>query len=59
LLSTAGQKSTARGRPAGTGKKTQTTLRISNEVLQFFRASGRGWQTRMDDALKKYVARQR
>lgn len=51
-----GKKLVKRGRPAGTAKKTQTTVRISNEVLAFFRASGRGWQTRMDAALKKYVA---
>jgi uncharacterized protein (DUF4415 family) len=31
-------------------------VRISNEVLAFFRASGPGWQTRMDAGLKKYVA---
>jgi uncharacterized protein (DUF4415 family) len=54
-----GKKIVRRGRPAGSAKKTQTTVRISNEVLAFFRASGRGWQTRMDEALKKYVARQR
>ena len=48
-----GKKRVRRGRPA---KKTQTTIRISNEVLAFFRASGRGWQTRMDEALKQYVA---
>jgi uncharacterized protein (DUF4415 family) len=48
-----------RGRPAGTAKKTQTTVRISNDVLAFFRSSGRGWQTRMDAALKKHVAAQR
>jgi uncharacterized protein (DUF4415 family) len=51
-----GKKLVRRGRPPGTAKKTQTTVRISNEVLAFFRASGRGWQTRMDEALKKYVA---
>jgi uncharacterized protein (DUF4415 family) len=51
-----GKKLVRRGRPAGTAKKTQTTVRISNDVLAFFRASGRGWQTRMDEALKKYVA---
>jgi len=34
-----GKKRVRRGRPA---KKTQTTIRISNEVLAFFRASGRG-----------------
>jgi uncharacterized protein (DUF4415 family) len=51
-----GKKLVRRGRPVGSAKKTQTTVRISNEVLAFFRASGRGWQTRMDEALKKYVA---
>jgi uncharacterized protein (DUF4415 family) len=52
----AGKKLVRRGRPPGTAKKTQTTVRISNDVLKFFRASGRGWQTRMDAALKRYVA---
>jgi hypothetical protein len=52
----AGKKLVRRGRPAGTAKKTQTTVRISNEVLAYFRSSGRGWQTRMDAALKKYAA---
>jgi uncharacterized protein (DUF4415 family) len=54
-----GKKMVRRGRPAGTAKKTQTTVRISNEVLAFFRASGRGWQTRMDEALRKFVASHR
>jgi len=51
-----GKKLVRRGRPVDSAKKTQTTVRISNEVLASFRASGRGWQTRMDEALKKYVA---
>jgi uncharacterized protein (DUF4415 family) len=38
-----GKKLVRRGRPLGTGKKTQTTVRISNEVLACFRASGPGW----------------
>jgi len=54
-----GETLVRRGRPPGTAKKTQTTVRISNDVLAFFRASGRGWQTRIDAALKKYVAAQR
>ena len=54
-----GKKLVRRGRPAGSGQKTQTTLRISKEVLEFFRATGPGWQTRMDNALKRYVAAQR
>ena len=51
-----GEKLVRRGRPPGTAKKTQTTVRISNDVLAYFRASGPGWQTRMDSALKRYVA---
>ncbi|MGC8468253.1 MAG: BrnA antitoxin family protein [Acidithiobacillus sp.] len=27
--------------------------------MEFFRATGPGWQTRMDNALKRYVAAQR
>jgi uncharacterized protein (DUF4415 family) len=54
-----GKQLVRRGRPAGTAKKTQTTVRISNDVLAYFRASGKGWQTRMDEALKKHVAGQR
>lgn len=54
-----GKRLVRRGRPAGTSKKTQTTVRISNDVLEFFRATGPGWQTRMDEALKQYVAARR
>ena len=54
-----GKKLVRRGRPVGSGQKTQTTLRISKNVLEFFRATGPGWQTRMDNALKRYVAAQR
>ena len=54
-----GKKLTRRGRPVGSGQKTQTTLRISKDVLEFFRGTGPGWQTRMDNALKRYVASQR
>ena len=54
-----GKKLIRRGRPIGSGQKAQTTLRISKDVLEFFRATGPGWQTRMDNALKRYVAAQR
>ena len=54
-----GETLVRRGRPAGTATKTQTTVRISNDVLKFFRATGPGWQTRMDEALKKFVTAQR
>jgi len=37
------------------GKKISTTLRISPDVLAVFRATGRGWQTRMDEALRRVI----
>ena len=44
-----------RGRPLGSGTKTQVTLRLDVEVVEKFRASGDGWQTRINDALKSWV----
>lgn len=44
-----------RGRPAGSGSKTQVTLRIDSAVLEVFKASGAGWQTRINEALKAWV----
>ena len=44
-----------RGRPLGSGTKTQVTLRLDLEVVEKFRASGDGWQTRINDALKSWV----
>ena len=44
----------ARG-PAVKPKKVSVTVRFSPEVLDYFRATGDGWQTRMDEALKRYV----
>jgi uncharacterized protein (DUF4415 family) len=35
--------------------KEQIAIRFSAEVLQAFRASGKGWQTRMDEALKDWL----
>ncbi len=46
------------GRPAGTLKdcpKVSTTIRLSPEVIEAFKASGSGWQTRIDFALKDWL----
>lgn len=43
------------GRPAGSGNKEQVAVRYSPEVLAAFRASGRGWQTRMNAALADWL----
>ena len=48
----------ARGRPIGSTKddaKQAVTVRYSPDVLAAFRASGAGWQTRMNDALKDWL----
>ena len=35
--------------------KERITIRLSPEVVQTFRATGEGWQTRMDAALKEWL----
>ena len=40
-----------RGRPVGSGSKEQVTLRLDTQLLEKFRATGSGWQTRINDAL--------
>jgi uncharacterized protein (DUF4415 family) len=37
--------------------KQQVTLRLDADVLNTFRATGAGWQSRINDALRKAVAR--
>jgi len=36
--------------------KKSVTIRYSPEVIAYFRAIGPGWQTRMDDALREWIA---
>lgn len=43
------------GRPRTANPKEQVTLRLSPEVLEYFRAGGKGWQTRIDEALKRAI----
>lgn len=35
--------------------KEQVTVRYSPDVLTYFRTTGRGWQTRMDEALREWI----
>ena len=44
-----------RGRPPKSNPKKSTTIRLNAEVLNFFKAQGKGWQTRINDILQKYV----
>ena len=36
--------------------KITVTLRYSKEVLEYFKSTGVGWQTRMDEALKDWIS---
>lgn len=45
----------ARG-PSQKPRKTQLTVRYSPEVVAYFKATGKGWQARMDAALKEWIA---
>lgn len=49
------QASIKRGRPKADVTKERITLRVSREVSEYFRATGKGWQTRMNNALLEYV----
>jgi uncharacterized protein (DUF4415 family) len=44
-----------RGRPKLANKKQLVSIRYSPEVIDYFRASGAGWQARMDAVLKDYI----
>ena len=42
--------------PQKAPKKEQVAIRFSPEVLAYFRATGKGWHSRMDAALKEWIA---
>jgi uncharacterized protein (DUF4415 family) len=46
-----GQRGPGRKRP-----KEAVTLRLDAEILEHFRETGEGWQTRINDALKAVIA---
>jgi uncharacterized protein (DUF4415 family) len=43
------------GRPPKESPKEQVSIRYDADVLEAFRATGEGWQTRMNDALRTYL----
>jgi len=47
---------TLRGRPKLDNKKLLLSVRYSPEVVAYFKSTGEGWQSRMDEALREYVA---
>ena len=39
------------------GVKEQVTLRIDQDVLEYFQAEGPGWQDRINEALRKAIGK--
>jgi uncharacterized protein (DUF4415 family) len=37
--------------------KVSTTIRLSRDVIDHFRGTGDGWQSRIDSALRDWIAR--
>ncbi|MBU1224316.1 MAG: BrnA antitoxin family protein [Gammaproteobacteria bacterium] len=50
---------TLRGRPKSDNKKLLVSVRYSPEVVAYFKSTGAGWQSRMDEALREYVEQHR
>ena len=46
-----------RGRPKLENKKLLVSVRYTPEVVEYFKSTGEGWQSRMDGVLRDYVAR--
>jgi uncharacterized protein (DUF4415 family) len=46
---------TKRGRPKSDDPKLQVTLRLDREVVDHFRQTGSGWQSRINEALRQWA----
>ena len=39
------------------GNKQSISIRLSPDILDYFRSSGKGWQTRLESVLREYMER--
>lgn len=46
----------SRGRPLAEVRKQQISIRLDAEVIEKFKATGKGWQARINEALRKAAA---
>lgn len=46
-----------RGRPPLEKPKVSTTIRLSRDVIDYFKSGGKGWQTRIDQALREWIGK--
>ena len=45
-----------RGRPKADATKVFTAIRLDADLLDAFKATGKGWQTRVNAALRQFIA---
>ena len=57
VRSARGTLTRARGRPRKADAKVHIHIRLSPQVTGHFRATGPGWQTRIDEVLRNWVKR--
>jgi uncharacterized protein (DUF4415 family) len=50
-----GDKLVRRGRPKIASPKRALTVRYDADIVETFKATGPGWQTRMNDALRDWL----
>lgn len=50
-----GDELVRRGRPKADKTKVALTVRYDAEVVEAFKGTGKGWQTRMNDALRDWL----
>ncbi len=46
---------TKRGRPKIERPKEAISIRLSAEILDYFKSTGKGWQSRINEALQEYI----
>ena len=54
-----GERRVRRGRPPLLNRKRPLTVRYDADVIAAFKATGSGWQTRMNDALREWLESRR
>lgn len=42
------------GRPVSENPKQRTTLYLDSEIMEYFKSTGKGWQTRINKILREY-----
>ena len=47
-----------RGRPPSDSPKEHLNIRLDVDIVEAFRSTGRGWQTRINDALRDWLSQQ-